>query len=179
MSPHDTLPVARAYHDAWTTKDFASAAALLADNLVVAAQLDSGGLASIGWTVRNGGTAAANGSWTDRIVLSSDTVIGNGDDVVLASVVHSGGLAVAASYAQITTVRVPAGLNGNYRIAVVADVAAAVLEPDTRADNTTVSAPVQIHPNARRCTSAYGIAPSRRYPESPERISWHSIRANR
>jgi ketosteroid isomerase-like protein len=41
MSPHDTLPVARAYHDAWTTKDFASAAALLADNLVVEVPINS------------------------------------------------------------------------------------------------------------------------------------------
>jgi len=35
MSPYDTAATVRAYHDAWTTKDFARAAALLADTLVV------------------------------------------------------------------------------------------------------------------------------------------------
>lgn len=35
MSPHDTATIVRAYHGAWTTKDFAAAAALLADTLVV------------------------------------------------------------------------------------------------------------------------------------------------
>jgi ketosteroid isomerase-like protein len=35
MSVQDTAAVVRAYHDAWTTKDFARAAALLADTLVV------------------------------------------------------------------------------------------------------------------------------------------------
>jgi len=35
MSPNDTAAVVRAYHDAWTSRDFAGAAALLADTLVV------------------------------------------------------------------------------------------------------------------------------------------------
>jgi ketosteroid isomerase-like protein len=35
MSPHDAAATARAYHEAWTTRDFAGAAALLADTLVV------------------------------------------------------------------------------------------------------------------------------------------------
>lgn len=41
MSSHDTLAVARAYHDAWTNKDFASAAALLANTLVVEVPINS------------------------------------------------------------------------------------------------------------------------------------------
>jgi len=35
MSTHDAAVIARAYHHAWTTKDFAGAAALLAPTLVV------------------------------------------------------------------------------------------------------------------------------------------------
>jgi hypothetical protein len=35
MSAHEAGAIARAYHDAWTTKDFGGAAALLADTLVV------------------------------------------------------------------------------------------------------------------------------------------------
>jgi ketosteroid isomerase-like protein len=33
--PHDTAAVIRAYHDAWTSKDFATATALLGDDLAV------------------------------------------------------------------------------------------------------------------------------------------------
>jgi limonene-1,2-epoxide hydrolase len=35
MSPHDTAAIVRAYHNAWTRKDFDEAAAILADDLVV------------------------------------------------------------------------------------------------------------------------------------------------
>jgi ketosteroid isomerase-like protein len=35
MNAHDTAVIIRAYHDAWTTRDFPRAAALLADTLVV------------------------------------------------------------------------------------------------------------------------------------------------
>lgn len=35
MSPHDTAAIIRAYHDAWTSRDFAGAAALLAGTLTV------------------------------------------------------------------------------------------------------------------------------------------------
>ena len=35
MSPQDTATIVRAYHDAWTSKDFVSAAALLAPALTV------------------------------------------------------------------------------------------------------------------------------------------------
>ena len=41
MSSQDALAVTRAYHDAWTTKDFAAAAALLADALVVEVPINS------------------------------------------------------------------------------------------------------------------------------------------
>ena len=35
MNAHDTAAIVRAYHDAWTARDFAGAAALLAPTLVV------------------------------------------------------------------------------------------------------------------------------------------------
>lgn len=35
MSPHDTAAIIRAYHTAWTSKDFARATTLLADPLTV------------------------------------------------------------------------------------------------------------------------------------------------
>jgi hypothetical protein len=41
MNVHDTAEVVRAYHDAWTHKDFATARALLASTLVVEVPINS------------------------------------------------------------------------------------------------------------------------------------------
>ena len=52
-----------------------------------------GDVVTVNWTVLNQGVATGVSQWTDRIVLSADNIIGNADDVVLASVVHNGALA--------------------------------------------------------------------------------------
>ncbi len=49
----------------------------------------------LSWTVTNAGAATGATSWTDRVVLSTDAVLGNADDVVLGSLVHDGALAPA------------------------------------------------------------------------------------
>ena len=53
----------------------------------------------VAWTVTNLGTGLGRTlAWTDRIVYSTNDVIGDSDDVVLGNVAHGGGLAVGASY---------------------------------------------------------------------------------
>jgi subtilase family serine protease len=116
-------------------------------SLVVPASIESGAQAIVSWTVVNQGLASAagsNGNWVDRIVLSQDGVIGNADDVVLASITRSGTLGVGDSYSTSATVRIPTRLQGSWRIALISDVNAAVREPDTRADNLRISGPVAI-----------------------------------
>ena len=110
--------------------------------LVVPATAESGAEIQISWTVANLGNAPATGSWVDRIVLSTDAIAGNADDVVLANVTRSGGLAVGTQYVGTATVRIPTRLEGTYRIAVISDVNASVREPDTRGDNRRLSDPV-------------------------------------
>ncbi|HND56702.1 MAG TPA: CARDB domain-containing protein, partial [Pirellulaceae bacterium] len=53
---------------------------------------------TLSWTVANHGGTATAGEWNDQIVYSTDTVFGNADDVVLATVRHIGALGVGESY---------------------------------------------------------------------------------
>src|SRR5262249_45150103 len=82
---------------------FTSAAKPYADldvtDLQAPASARGGDTSTLQWTITNiGSVDAAPQSWSDRLVLSRDTVVGNGDDVVLATVLHSGGLVAGASY---------------------------------------------------------------------------------
>jgi ketosteroid isomerase-like protein len=77
MSAHDTLAVTRAYHDAWTTKDFAAATALLANTLVVEVPINSyptsesfaAALASFGSTVSKVDLLAAMSDGNEAMLL--------------------------------------------------------------------------------------------------------------
>ena len=94
-------------------------------------------MVTVNWTVLNQGVATGVSQWTDRIVLSADNIIGNADDVVLASVVHNGALAGGDTYTGSQAVTIPQRLQGNYYISVVTDALAQVLEPDTRSNNAS------------------------------------------
>src|SRR5439155_12052221 len=59
----------------------------------------------------------------------------NADDVVLATVAHTGGLAAGAGYDGTTSVTLPAQIEDTVRLFVRADAAGAVVEPDTLANN--------------------------------------------
>lgn len=64
---------------------------------------------TVSWTVYNGGSAAASGSWNDAVYLSSSSTLGAGA-VALATFSESGhsGLAVGAAYTDREPVTVPA-----------------------------------------------------------------------
>ncbi|MCB1491569.1 MAG: hypothetical protein KDJ77_07195, partial [Rhodobiaceae bacterium] len=93
---------------------------------------------TVAWTVTNAGLATTATSWTDRVVLSADDTIGNGDDIVLGSFARNGALANGGTYSRSETFTLPLNLDGNFKLAVVVDVDEEVLEPDTRGDNTEV-----------------------------------------
>jgi len=64
---------------------------------------------NVSWTVTNQGTGAGRtGSWTDQVVLSTDGILGNGDDRVIGEFVHNGALAQGASYTQNQRILLPA-----------------------------------------------------------------------
>src|SRR5262245_2478771 len=77
MNAHDTATTVRAYHDAWTSKDFAHAAALLADTLVVEVPVNdypsaaafAAALRGFGSTVTNVSLLAAMSAGDEAILL--------------------------------------------------------------------------------------------------------------
>jgi subtilase family serine protease len=112
------------------------AANLVVTDFTAPATQRSGDAADFSWTVRNSGNATTPGTaWHDRIVLSADAIIGNADDVTVATVAHSDALAPGASYTTNWSATVPAGYDGDYRFALVTDVFNTVAEPDAEKDN--------------------------------------------
>ncbi len=110
---------------------------LLASDLVVsdAALLPANPLlngdVTVSWTVNNLGTApAAPGGWQDRIWLSADDALGQGD-VLLGSVPFTGAvLSIGGQYTSSSTVTLPdAALPGTYLL-IQTDADDKVLEPE-------------------------------------------------
>ena len=95
------------------------------------------------WTVENVGTGPTTGgignspveSWTDRIILSRDSILGNSDDVIVTDVPRSGVLASGDSYDGTWSGPLPAGLQGDYTVFVRSDTFSQVLEFGSVAPN--------------------------------------------
>ncbi|HEX8203832.1 MAG TPA: DUF6531 domain-containing protein, partial [Isosphaeraceae bacterium] len=97
---------------------------------------------TVSWRGANRTGAPLLGAWTDGVYLSADDRW-DVNDVLLATVPHSGGLAENQEYAQTVTVPVPGKLPGHYRILVRADVANQERETN-EADNLITSAPLAL-----------------------------------
>src|SRR5262249_97614 len=102
---------------------------------------------TVGWTVRNDGTLAAAGAWSDRVYLSSDAAL-SADDVLLTTV-NSGSdspLAIGASYSRSTSAGLPLLrqlTNGTYYVLIKADATGAVNELD-ETNNVVASGPLTL-----------------------------------
>ncbi|HEY6816092.1 MAG TPA: CARDB domain-containing protein, partial [Croceibacterium sp.] len=121
-----------------------------------------GGTITVSWEVSNTGGVAADvaGGWVDRVVLSSDAVVGNGDDLVLANVARSMVLAAGGKYTASSQVVLPGDIGGQYRLFVVADAGQALVEPDTRADNTSTGSAITITSKAPNLVADAVFGPS-------------------
>jgi hypothetical protein len=98
------------------------------------------------WTVRNtlnafGVTPVA--SWTDRIVLSADGTLGNGDDQVLGNFAHNGALNRGDSYTNSATVTLPMDMSGSLTLFITTDAANTVYEFNY--ENNNASTPLAIN----------------------------------
>jgi hypothetical protein len=77
---------------------------------------------TLSWTVKNqGAVAGAVSQWTDRVILTTNDVVGDGDDVTVADFVHDGLLDPGASYNTTATVTLPADLDGPFFLYVRTD----------------------------------------------------------
>ena len=92
---------------------------------------------NVNWSVANNGNLDTPAAWNDQIVISTDSVIGNSDDVVIGTYRHNGILKTGESYAKSVAVNLPFKPADRYYLAVKSDGGLEVLEPDTRADNNS------------------------------------------
>ena len=104
----------------------------------------------VSWTVANQGNGAGStNAWTDRVVLSKDDIIGNGDDVTIGEYRHVGSLDVGQSYLRAEQIQLPLNTSGRFRLFVVSDAKNEVFENAIEANNAArVSHDVDIMPRA-------------------------------
>ena len=98
-----------------------------------------GTTASVAWTVKNVGSVAAGGTWTDGVYLSADATF-DSSDIVLRTLTRPNALASGDSYNQATTVTLPGTVNyGKYYLLIVTDAGSDQAESD-ETDNVSAVA---------------------------------------
>ena len=117
----------------------------------------------IGWTVTNTGIGdSAVSEWNDEVFLSGDAVLGNEDDVVVATVSHSQLLDAGDDYDVVDEfITVPdETLPGNYFFFVVTDATDLVFEDGSEANNQSAAIPVSVERNEANLIVSTVAAPA-------------------
>lgn len=113
---------------------------LIVPSFITPAQGTSGQPIQVVWTVQNNGTGGTlSGSWADRIYLSTDLTLDGGDQAI-ATISHSGNLAVGASYTDTVLATIPVSVSGNRIIIIKTDYNNVVFEHTSEGNNTASAA---------------------------------------
>ena len=108
--------------------------------LPTGSEILSGQSVTFSFNVKNVGSAATpTGDWTDRVVLSANTILGDADDVQLGIYAHSGALDSAAGYLVTRSATLPEGIDGDFHLIVQTDYGNAISEFLLEGDNVTPS----------------------------------------
>ncbi|NEQ69480.1 MAG: hypothetical protein F6K21_29110, partial [Symploca sp. SIO2D2] len=103
---------------------------VIAQELVVGDPVDL----TVTWTVENQGTGQGEvDTWTDRVYLSRDGVLGN--DILIGEFVRTGFVPVGASYTATEIIQLAAATEGRFTLFVVTDASDEVFEHTDIADN--------------------------------------------
>ncbi|MAE65735.1 MAG: hypothetical protein CMJ18_15810, partial [Phycisphaeraceae bacterium] len=126
------------------------------------------------WTVRNDGPATGIvGSWIDRVYLSTDDVVGNGDEVAVGEATRIGRLDPGADYTANLTVTLPTGLTGRFHLYVVTDDDSSAPEPDGEDNNASSTVPIEVAvPWADLGVEAVAVTPSAALSGRPVTVTW-------
>jgi len=121
---------------------------LQVSSLVAPAVAAAGGAILVDWTVVNLGNGdTAVSQWSDRLIISKDAVVGNGDDVILFTQSHVGLLNPAGQYSvDDRLVQLPFTLDpGNYSLFLISDISNQVFEsPTGEANNINSALPITV-----------------------------------
>ena len=109
----------------------------------------AGAPVTVNFTVKNAGDLPANfSSWNDNVYLTPNGLLGL-DTVYLGSTYRNQPLAAGASYTNTLTVTLPANVQSNYFLVVIADAYRSIPEPSGHNDNTyVITPPIFITPPA-------------------------------
>ncbi|MCI0535453.1 MAG: putative Ig domain-containing protein, partial [Verrucomicrobiales bacterium] len=100
---------------------------------------------TVSWVVVNRGTGAgAVDSWVDRVVLSTDATLGNGDDRLLGEFAHTGLVPVNEQYSVTQVIALPPALQGRFTLFVQADATDVVFEHTNARSNVGQQSPVDV-----------------------------------
>lgn len=113
---------------------------LLVEAVVAPATGEAGRQISVSWADRNAGVGSVQApSWTDQILVSSDAIFGDDDDVLLGSVT------VGNFLTQTAQVTLPFSLaSGNYTLYVRTDTGNQVFEGSGEANNNSVGSALAV-----------------------------------
>lgn len=106
-------------------------------------QMSSGELLTISWSGRNVSTLPLLFDWSDAVFLSQNAQW-DINDLLLATVPHSGGLVSNETYTAGTTIRIPGVLPGNYHLIVRTDFYNQQKEADGETNNIVSAGPISI-----------------------------------
>ena len=101
---------------------------------------------TVTWTVQNVGDGPGRQtSWTDRLVLSRDEILGDADDIVLGEFVHDGAVPEGSSYTRTEIIQLANRTSGRFTLYVQTDVNDVVFELQADASNVgTPANPVDV-----------------------------------
>ncbi|MBD2281359.1 CARDB domain-containing protein, partial [Aphanizomenon flos-aquae] len=126
----------------------------------------------VNWTVTNQGIGdTAVSSWTDRVLLSSDNVTGNADDIFLGEFTRNGLLNVGESYTRSEVLNLPFTVVGDYKLFVITDNSNQVYEGVDEGNNRNVQ-PVNITRQTADLQVTQVTAPNTAASGQPFTVSW-------
>ncbi len=119
---------------------------LVVDAITGNADAEAGKAFTLRWTVRNQGPGdSITTTWYDRIAVTQNDIIGDGDDISLREFRHDGRLYPNQSYPATGTVTIPFSLSGDYFVYVRTDSRGHVFEgANGNANNVSDLHPITI-----------------------------------
>ncbi len=103
---------------------------LIASSISLPNSVVNGENFDVTFVAQNAGFGGVSGPWSNRIVLSRDTVLGNSDDVLLSESTETTPLAPSTTLSRTVTVSAPFGVTGTAHLFFITDSSANVLEAD-------------------------------------------------
>ncbi|MCZ8191304.1 MAG: right-handed parallel beta-helix repeat-containing protein, partial [Microcystis sp. LE19-338.1B] len=144
--------------------------------------VENGKSLRVNWTTTNQGIGdTAVNSWSDRVIISRDNILGNNDDVVLArndgfntrDFIQNSLLNVGGSYSRSELLTIPFNFtSGDYHLFVVTDANQNVYEASGENNNSSAAIPIQVVRRTPDLQVTQITAPSTAVSGQPFTVTW-------